>query len=71
MVQTCTDGDRRTTLLSIDGVGAFDLVSRRAMLTVLHDMPDGTSISPFVLQFYGHPSTHLWEDENGVVHEIQ
>ena len=41
------------------------------MLTALHDMPDGTSILPFVLQFYGHPSTHLWEDENGVVHEIQ
>ena len=71
MVQTCTDADPRTTLFSIDGVGAFDLVSRRAMLIALHDMPDGTSILPFVLQFYGHPSTHLWEDENGVVHEIQ
>ena len=22
---------------------------------------------PFVLQFYGRPSTHLWEDEGGVV----
>ena len=71
MVQTCTDADPRTTLLSIDGVGAFDLISRRAMLIALQDMPDGTSILPFVLQFYGHPSTHLWEDEDGVVHEIQ
>ena len=25
----------------------------------------------FVLQFYGRPSTHLWEDEEGVVREIQ
>ena len=44
VVQTCTDVDPRTTLLSIDGAGAFDLISRRAMLTALHDMPDGTSI---------------------------
>ena len=33
-------------------------------------MPDGETMLPFVLQFYGHPSTHLWEDEEGVVHEI-
>ena len=69
VVQTCTDADPRTTLSSIDGVGAFDLISRRAMLTALHDVPDGTSILPFVLQFFGHPLTHLWEDEGGV-HEI-
>ena len=30
-----------------------------------------THSSLFVLQFYGHPSTHLWEDEEGVVHEIR
>ena len=24
-------------------------------------MPDGETIFPFVLQFYGHPSIHLWE----------
>ena len=33
-------------------------------------MPDGEKTLPFVLQFCGHPSTHLWEDEQGVVHEI-
>ena len=25
---------------------------------------------PFVRQLYGRPSTHLWEDEMGEVHEI-
>ena len=30
----------------------------------------GERLLPFVLQFYGRPSPHLWEDEEGVVHEI-
>ena len=71
IVQSATDNDARATVLSIDGVGAFDLISRRAMMTALHRMPDGDSILPFVLQYYGRPSTHLWEDENGTVREIQ
>ena len=71
IVQSATDNDARATVLSIDGVSAFDLISRRAMMTALHRMPDGDSILPFVLQFYGRPSTHLWEDENGTVREIQ
>ena len=33
-------------------------------------MLEGEIIFPFVLQFHGHPSTHLWEDEEGVVQEI-
>ena len=69
-VQVVTDMDPRATVLSIDGVGDFDLISRRAMMCVVQRMPDGETILPFVLQFYGHPSTHLWEDEEGVVHEI-
>ena len=69
-VQVVTDMDPRATVWSINGVGAFDLISRRAMMCAVQRMPDGETILPFVLQFYGHPSTHLWEDEEGVVHEI-
>ena len=63
--------DPRATVLSFYGVGAFDLISRRAMMSAVHRMPDGHTLLPFVLQFYGHHSTHLWEDEEGVVHEIR
>ena len=52
-------------MLSIDGVGAFDLISRRAMMCAVQKMPDGERIHPFVLQLYGHPKTR-----KGVVHEI-
>ena len=71
IVQTATDYDARATVLSIDGVGAFDLISCRAIMTALHRMPDGDSNLPFVLPFHGRPSTHLWEDENGTVREIR
>ena len=70
-VQVASDRDPRAKVLSFDGVGTFDLISRRAMMSAVHRMPDGDTLLRFVLQFYGHPSTHLWENEEGVVHEIR
>ena len=40
------------------------------MMTSVHN-DQGEKLIPFLLQFYGHPSSHLWEDEEGTVHEIQ
>ena len=36
----------------------------------LKDAPGCERALPFVLQFYGRPSTCLWEDDCAVVHEI-
>ena len=69
-IQVLTDVDPSTTLLSIDGIGAFDLVSRQAMLQGLLFVAGGDSALPFVQQFYGAPSSYLWEDQDGVVHTI-
>ena len=69
-VQAMTDVDGRATILSIDGIGAFDLVSRGDMLEGLRTVEGGGDALPFVMQFYGSPSTYLWEDEEGVNHEI-
>ena len=41
------------------------------MLSGLRDMEDGAELLPFVSSCYGRPSTYLWEDELGVVHDIQ
>ena len=70
-LQALTDLDGRATVLSIDGIGAFDLISRGAMLNGLRSVPGGDSALPFVLQFYGHPSSYLWDDDEGVTHEIR
>ena len=56
-IQALTDLDPSATVLSIDGIGAFDLVSHQAMLQGL-------------LRVAGAPSSYLWEDQDGVVHTI-
>ena len=61
----------RCTIMSVDGVGAFDLVSRNAMLRGLMSLPSGGRLLPFVRMFCGQPSVFLWEDETGEVHHIQ
>ena len=56
--------------MSIDGIGAFDVVSRQAMLEGLLTVERSDSAMPFVLQFCGSASSYLWEDDEGVVHTI-
>ena len=59
----------RATILSI-GIGAFDLVSRGAMLEGLRTLYGGDAAFPFVKQFYGSPSKYIWEDEERVNHDV-
>ena len=56
-MQTLTDQDAEATVVSIDGVGAHDLISRQAMLEGLLRMESGDQILPFVRMFHGSPST--------------
>ena len=67
MVQALTDADPSATVLSIDGIGAFDLVS---MLEGLRRVEGGDSALPFVSQFYGSPSSYSWEDDDGQVYTL-
>ena len=70
ILQHLTDLDPRATIVSVDGIGAFDLVSRNAMLRGLLSIEDGGKVLPFVRMFYGQRSIFLWEDEVGDVHDI-
>ena len=70
VLQTMTDLDEDATIVSIDGIGAYDLISRQSMLDGLVAMENGDKLLPFVRSFYGAPSTYLWEDEMGTTHEI-
>ena len=69
-LQTLTDQDPQSTVPSADGIGAYDTISRNATLRGLRHMEGGEAVLPFVLRFSGAPSTYLWEDRDGVVHEI-
>ena len=70
VIQTLTDVDPEATVLSVDGVGAFDLISRASMLKGGWGIVGGDSVLPFVSQFYSSASTYIWEDDLGVTHEI-
>ena len=70
ILQSETDASPDRTVLSIDGIGAFDLVSRESMLRGLLSVEGGHAALPFVRQFYGAPSTYLWQDDMDVVHEV-
>ena len=67
-LQALTEANPEATILSVDGIGAFDLVSRGAMLQGLCDVSPSAVL--FVRQFHGSPSRYLWEDDCGEVHDI-
>ena len=70
MLQSLTDLNPEVTVTSIDGVEAYDLISRSVMLEGLLRMEGGDQILPFVRMFYSNPSTYLWEDELGITQHI-
>ena len=59
-LQMLTELDPQATVVSID-VGAYDTISRKAMLEALVRMPGGAEALPFVRLFCGQPSQCLWE----------
>ena len=58
------------TILSIDGVGAFDTISRQAMLQGLAAVPEANRCIPFVRMFYAQPSAYIWHDNAGAARTI-
>ena len=69
-IQSLTDLDCRATVLTIDGISAYDLISRAAMLDGLSNVKGGEAMLPFVLQFYSQPSEYHWTDDYGETHVI-
>ena len=70
VLQALSELDTDATVTSIDGISAYDTISRRAMLQGLERMPGGAAVSPFVRLFYSSPSEYWWEDDGGEVHSI-
>ena len=68
-LQSVTEENPIATVMSIDGIGAFDLVSRKAMLQALMRIEGGPAVMPSVRMFCGQASPCLWEDDEGVVHK--
>ena len=67
-LQGLTELDPEATVTSIDGVGAFDLISRRATLEGLRGVDD--AVLPLARLFYGQQSQYFWENDSGGVHIV-
>ena len=69
-VRVVTYHDPEMTVLSIDGIGAYDHVHRSSILSKLHEDPSLRSMLPFVRKTCARASTYWWSDEDGVSHKI-
>ena len=55
-----TQADTHLTIASVDATAAYDLVSRKAMLTAVRDSPAFPSLLPFACLWYARESVYLW-----------
>ena len=69
-LRAATNANPRATVLSVDGVGAYDHVLRSAMLERLLHMPKARAILPFVRLSCGSPSNYSWEDDVGTQRKV-
>ena len=69
-LRAATEANPRTTVLSIDGVGAYDHISRASMLRALSSHAPLAGLFPFAHFFYGQPSRYIYYDERGQGHEV-
>ena len=67
-LQGLTEIDPEATVTSTDGLRAFDMISRGAMLQGLRRV-SGAAL-PFTRMFYGRSSEYLWEMDDGQVLRI-
>ena len=65
LVRAATEADPRTTILGIDGVGAYDHISRASMLGGLRDHAQLSGLPPFAAMFYARSSRYLFYDAEG------
>ena len=65
-LQGLTKIDPEATIISINGVGGFDLISRRAMLEGFREV--SSEAVPFARMFCGQASEYLWESDSAEIH---
>ena len=70
ILQSSIDEDENAKIVSVDGICAFDTISRRDMFKGVLRMPSGDRILTFLKQFCSSPSTYYVWDDMGTQHEV-
>ena len=71
LARGATELDDDLVVVSLDGIGAYDHIRRSSMLGKLRRLPHAQAVLPFVLMFYGSPSSYTWFDDQGVPYEVK
>ena len=69
-IRVVTERQPDMTVLSIDGISAYDHVYRSSMMSKLLDVPGLQKLLPFVRKAYSQPSRYAWEDREDERHWI-
>ena len=70
LLQAFLEADPANTMLLLDGIGAYDLMRRRAMLSKPTSRGSTRALLPFVRMSYGAFSVYSWLDDEGREHLI-
>jgi len=71
LLRSLAETDPTNTIISIDGVGAFDHVSRARIMTEIAGHDTLRCLVPFLKLWYEEASTFLRADANGAIHDIR
>jgi hypothetical protein len=70
VLRVIAEGRPSATVASVDGIGAYDYVSREAMLSKLASLPNAGKMLPFLRLSYGKLSAYDWTGDDGVVRQV-
>ena len=71
LLRSSAERDPHRTIVSIDGIGAYDHISRSRMFQELWNVPSLRSLIPYARLFLGQESQFVWRDEAGISHMIR
>ena len=71
LLRSEAEGADDRVIVSLDGVGAYDHISRAAVFDALLAVPALAPLVPFVRMWYGTVSRYQWYDDAGTAHIIQ
>ena len=70
VLRVLAESDEQIVILSIDGIGTFDHVTRASFMRKLETIPELQEILPLTTALYGSASRFIWTDDDGIAHTI-
>ena len=70
VLKVLSENDEEVVVLSLDGIGAFDHVTRASFMRKLESVPELQELLPLTTALYGSASRFIWTDDAGIAHTI-